>query len=435
MIADEYQIPGARVIEHETSAPLDWRSPSAHTEKVWVFSREIVSTAPGGGDRPYLLFLQGGPGHASPRPLSARDGWLRTALERYRVVLLDQRGTGRSGRVSARTLERFDSVEAARDYLLCLRADSIVADCELLRREEYGVDRWQTLGQSYGGFLTLTYLSQAPEGLAACLVTGGLASIRPDASEVYRRTVPRAERKTAAYYAHYPQDRAALDEIADVLARGDVRLPDGDRLTVRRLQMIGMGLGMLSAPQRLHWLLDGAWEDPHNHAAGLAAGFLAQVSAMTSYDDAPLYLTMQESIYGSGHGAPQWAAARELARHPEFAEDARPLQLFGEVALPWMFEDIRSLRPFRDVAQELAEWEDWTDLYDPERLAANEVPVVAAVYFDDLYVDRELSLQTAAEVRGVHAWVTNELEHDGLRTGHSLQHLLAELDDAGGPRP
>lgn len=52
------------------------------------------------------------------------------------------------------------------------------------------------------------------------------------------------------------------------------------------------------------------------------------------------------------------------------------------------------------------------------RLAANEVPVAAAVYYDDMYVDRELSLQTAQAIRGLQAWVTSEYEHDGLRVSN-----------------
>jgi hypothetical protein len=38
---------------------------------------------------PYLLFLQGGPGFESPRPVEA-SGWLKKACEVYRVILLDQ---------------------------------------------------------------------------------------------------------------------------------------------------------------------------------------------------------------------------------------------------------------------------------------------------------------------------------------------------------
>lgn len=38
---------------------------------------------------PYLLYLQGGPGFESPRPMEA-GGWLKKACEDHRVVLLDQ---------------------------------------------------------------------------------------------------------------------------------------------------------------------------------------------------------------------------------------------------------------------------------------------------------------------------------------------------------
>ena len=44
-----------------------------------------------------------------------------------------------------------------------------------------------------------------------------------------------------------------------------------------------------------------------------------------------------------------------------------------------------------------------------------EVPVFAAVYFDDMYVDAGLQLETAGYVGNVRAWVTNELEHDWIR--------------------
>ena len=94
--------------------------------------------------------------------------------------------------------------------------------------------KWETLGQSYGGFLTLTYLSKAPEGLSACYVTGGLAGIDATADDVYRCTYPRVAAKTARYYERYAADRAKVGKIADFIANNDVRLPDGDRLTVRR---------------------------------------------------------------------------------------------------------------------------------------------------------------------------------------------------------
>jgi hypothetical protein len=55
------------------------------------------------------------------------------------------------------------------------RADSIVRDAELVRKVLVPLKgRWSILGQSFGGFCCLSYLSLAPEGLAEVLITGGL---------------------------------------------------------------------------------------------------------------------------------------------------------------------------------------------------------------------------------------------------------------------
>ena len=79
-----------------------------------------------------------------------------------------------------------------------------------------------------------------------------------------------------------------------------------------------------------------------------------------------------------------------------------------------MFEEYGALAPLRDAAHLLAD-HDWPRLYDPERLAANEVPAAAVIYAEDLYVERACSEETAAAVRGLRPWVTSEYEHDGLR--------------------
>jgi hypothetical protein len=84
------------------------------------------------------------------------------------------------------------------------------------------------------------------------------------------------------------------------------------------------------------------------------------------------------------------------------------------------------LRPLREAADILAERDDWPPLYDPARLSANDVPAAAAVYYNDMYVDRELSVRTAQAIRGLRAWVTSEYEHDGLRVseGAVLDRLI-----------
>jgi pimeloyl-ACP methyl ester carboxylesterase len=337
------------------------------------------------------------------------------------VLLLDQRGTGRSTPLTARTTGGRSDAELAA-YVGLMRADSIVADAELLRARVAGGARWRTLGQSYGGFVTMTYLSEAPEGLEACYVTGGLPGLVAHPDEVYRRTYPRVARKNAEFYARYPGDAHLLRRIANHLDAHVVELPDGDRLTTRRLRLLGNAFGMSDGYEVVHWLLDEAF---HGHE--LSDVFLAGVQRMTGFVDGPLF-PLQEYTYGRpGTGPHAWAAERALAQHPEFEEHRNPLLLTGEMFYSWMFEEIRALRPFRGAAEILASYDDWGPLYDLDRLAGNQVPVLAAVYYDDMYVDAELQLDTARRVGNVRAWVTNEFEHDGLRA--DAERVLGRLLD------
>ncbi|MFB9948609.1 alpha/beta fold hydrolase [Rhizobium puerariae] len=418
--------------DHLAPVPLDWTKPDGGT--IEVFAREVCDPVRKDEKLPLLAFLQGGPGGKSPRPANGGPSWLAEAIKTHRVVLLDQRGTGRSSRIESATMERFGSDgQAAADYLACFRADSIVADFEHVRKTVFGGQRWETLGQSYGGFLTLTYLSRAPEGLSACYVTGGLAGLDATAEDIYRRTYPRVAAKTKRYYERYPEDRERIGRIADFLAANDVRLPDGDRLSVRRFQTIGIDFGMAPGFENIHWMIDEAFSSAGEHR--LSDGFLASVMNATSYDGNPLFAVLQESIYGQGRSATDWAAERVRAEFPQFAETHRPLTFTGEMMFSWMFDEIRSLRPFRAGALALAAREEYGTLYDPARLASNEVPVAAAVYFDDMYVDAGLSLDTASRVGKLESWVTNEFEHDGVRQSPRVFRRLVDMvKERGGPR-
>jgi hypothetical protein len=79
-----------------------------------------------------------------------------------------------------------------------------------------------------------------------------------------------------------------------------------------------------------------------------------------------------------------------------------------------MWEDYGALRPQREAAELLAD-HAWPRLYDAERLRHNEVPVAATIYVNDLYVERAFAEETALAIRGLRPWITNELEHNGLR--------------------
>ena len=79
----------------------------------------------------------------------------------------------------------------------------------------------------------------------------------------------------------------------------------------------------------------------------------------------------------------------------------------GEMIFSWMFADYAELRPLAHVAGILAKEKDWPALYDLDQLAKNEVPVAAATYVEDMYVDYELSKETKEKIRGCQQWITN----------------------------
>src|SRR5712691_8946311 len=169
-IVTSFRHPGTVLHDRFFSVPLDHLRPEG--EQIEVFAREVVAADKADADLPWLLFLQGGPGSGAQRP-EGRESWLNRALEDYRVLLLDQRGTGRSSPANRQTLARLGPPKAQADYLTHFRADSIVLDAELIRRELTG-EPWSVLGQSFGGMCTVTYLSFAPHGIREAFITGGL---------------------------------------------------------------------------------------------------------------------------------------------------------------------------------------------------------------------------------------------------------------------
>jgi pimeloyl-ACP methyl ester carboxylesterase len=420
-----YRQVGTVLTDHLYAVPLDHGRPDG--EQIEVFAREVVAADLAHTDLPWLLFLQGGPGFGAQRP-QGRDSWLDRALTEYRVLLLDQRGTGRSTPATRKTLARLGSAQAQADYLTHFRADSIVLDAELIRRELSGGAPWSVLGQSFGGFCAVTYLSFAPDGLREAFITGGLPGLSVTADDVYRRTYRTVAAKNAAHYERYPGDVESAALVAQHLASQDVRLPNGAPLSVQAFQSLGLMLGMSTGSNELHYLL----EDPF---AGddLSDAFLYAAAARLSFAAGPLYALLQEPSYAQGF-ATRWAAQRIRAEFGEFDPapvlDADPgfarLLFTGEMIYPWMIDADPVLRPLRPAAELLAERDDWPPLYDPSRLAANEVPVAAAVYYNDMYVDREFSMRTAGAIRGLNAWVTSEYEHDGLRvsSGAVLNRLI-----------
>ena len=285
------------VHDHMLTLPLAWGDP-ADTRTIDVYAAEVVRED--GDDLPYLVFLQGGPGHEAPRPFHSptAPSWLDVALEHHRVVLLDQRGTGRSTPVSDADLDRGDEEFAA--YITHLRADAIVRDCEALR-EHLGAATWSVLGQSFGGFTTLAYLSTDASSLEHVYITGGLSAVGRHPDDVYALTYEKMRRESERYYRRFPGHRDKVRRVVDLAAAGELVLPDGEVVSVSRVRSLGSLLGSNDGWQTLWSLLE---HEPRTNA------FRHDLAAAMPFDARnPLYYVFHESSYADGH-ATRWSADR-----------------------------------------------------------------------------------------------------------------------------
>lgn len=407
-------LPGLILKSHRFELPVNYASPAG--AKLHVFAREVIAPGKENADLPYLVFFQGGPGFDSPRP-GTNSGWLKRALQEFRVLLLDQRGTGLSTPITTQTLRHFKTPDAKADYLQHFRADNIVRDAEAVRRILIGDTPWSILGQSFGGFCATRYLSAAPEGLKEVLITGGIPSLTRTTDELYRATYPIVIAKNRRYYERYPDDVEHVRKIVRHLTDNNIQLPGGGRLTAQRFLQLGMAFGASDGFETIHYLIESAFVDgPHGRE--MSWTFLSHFEQQQAFDTNPIYSLLHEGCYTQA-AASDWSAQRLLAEFPEFSLDTEgppgPMLFTGEMIYPWMFEQYPQLQPLKAAAEILAKKTDWPVLYDVEKLRKNKVSVAAAVYYDDMYVPRQFSDETAQTVPNIKLWVTSEYEHNGLR--------------------
>jgi pimeloyl-ACP methyl ester carboxylesterase len=382
-------------VDHVITVPLDHDRPDGRT--IEVYAREIAASD--GRDLPYLVYLQGGPGYEAPRPTDRplSPSWLGRALKDFRVIMLDQRGTGRSTSYGSPGTD--PSADA--EYLSHFRADAIVRDGECLR-EHLGARRWSLLGQSFGGYCNLHYLSVAPDSLREVFFTGGLPPVGRPADDVYSATFETMRELNRRFHQRFPQTVTRLRELLDRCDAGDIRTLDGEPISRRLMRTIGHPLGLDGGADRLHHLLELGFGSP---------AFRHDVAALMPFVSRnPLYAVLHESSYADG-GPTNWSADR--VQPDDFRGES--LLLTGEHLFPWHFEDESGLRPYREVAAELA-GRDWPRLYDADLLNQVDVPCAAVIYADDPYVDRRFSEETAELLPGMHRWLTDEYLHNGLGT-------------------
>ncbi|GAU32009.1 hypothetical protein TSUD_157980 [Trifolium subterraneum] len=386
---DWFSVPSLRLRNHTFTVPLDYSRGSQSSPKITIFAREVVAVGKEDQTLPFLLFLQGGPGFEC-RPPTESSGWIQ------------KRGTGLSTPLSVSSMSQFKSADDLAAFLKYFRADSIVNDAEFIRvRLVPNAGPWTILGQSYGGFCSVTYLSFAPQGLTQALLTGGIPPIGHGctADSVYRACFEQIMHQNEKYYKRYPQDIKIVQELVNYLAEqegGGVALPSGGILTPRGLQTLGLsGLGSGTGFESMHYMFERVWDPTlvSGSPKRISHYFLSSFENSITVDTNPLYALLHESIYCQGSPS-RWSASRIRTE----VEDK--------------FDAIKSAREGLPV------------------LFTGEVPVAAAVYYEDMYVNFKLSKETASQIAGIRLWITNEFMHSGLRDDGSkvLDHLLGMLN-------
>ena len=407
MELNQIEYEGLKIIDYNLEVPLDYTI--NNSEKISIFARKVSRMENSNKSLPYLIFFQGGPGFESPRPISD-SGWIKRASDKYNIILIDQRGTGLSSPISIESIKGMSDNQIAK-YLTFFRADNIVRDAELLRKNIFKVEKWSVLGQSFGGFCAMNYLSFHSDHLQKVFITGGIPPLDAHPDDIYRATYTRVMDKNRVFYKKFPKAKLNAKKIADYLDQNTVYLPNGDLLSVKRFQQLGLNLGFSDGMATLNYLFERAFIND-----AISNFFLKQIFTLQSFDTNPLFTILHEACYAQGF-ATEWSANRIINEYQDFNyEICENFYFTGEMLYPWMLDEYSSLKPFKNAANILAKKKDWPQLYSEQKLRENQVPVAAAVYTNDMYVDRNYSIKLAEIIPNMNVWETKLLEHNALRS-------------------
>ena len=158
-----------------------------------------------------VIFLHGGPGCGTAP--SCRQYF---DPEFYRIILFDQRGSGKS--TPRACLENNDTWH-------------IIEDIEKIR-EKLNIDKWLVFGGSWGSTLSLCYAIKHPERVLGLVLrgiflgrrediewiyeVGGVSNFHPESFERYISIIPEEERKDiiGAYYKRLTSEDKETREVA-----------------------------------------------------------------------------------------------------------------------------------------------------------------------------------------------------------------------------
>ncbi|PSR92269.1 Alpha/Beta hydrolase protein [Coniella lustricola] len=376
--------------------------------------------------RPILLYLCGGPGADNPPCRVSQMN--RTLLHKgYSILYVDYRGCGDSSPVSSRKLQQrsqFDDSKKAQ-YLTKFGQDNIVRDLEAIRLCLSNIlasgktIKWTTLGQSYGGYISLTYLSMHPEGLQEVFITGGLPPCGMNIENYFRVEYQDIVARNKAFYQAYPDADALVRKIMRLISHigpKNIQMSGRGYMTGQKLLTLGRQFGSKVGFPEVYNLLRKI-ESNLKTDGQLHADTTHEFESILHIDERPLYPILLEQTWCSG-GPTRWAAERvartihgfEYLRanadgaYPDIAltPAEQPIYFNANTYCRFHYDTHEELIDLKAAVELLAE-HDWECPYDYEKLRANRlaVPVYAIVFEQDMHLEAGVAAKTASMVGGL----------------------------------
>jgi pimeloyl-ACP methyl ester carboxylesterase len=313
------------------AVPLD--PEGRRTATVDLHVRRLVETREASD---VLVALAGGPGQSSTRFIEDFAFLLADALENRQLVVVDTRGTGDSGALRCRELDRAPpAIDARRlsarvgrcaarlgDARRLYTTTEVVADLDAVR-EALGVQRISIFGVSYGAYVAQRYARRFPQNVDRLVLDSPVAQGQGDAFDLAAyRAAGRALRRLC-------RERACRqitpDPVADIrrLARRVARHPLRGRVFDHRGR--AKRLRLMTQAQLFDLVVSS------DFSPGLRAALPAAIRSALRGDAAPLLrlLALDEGTADPGRFDEQNEDAREFSNALFFATTCQ------EKPLPW----------------------------------------------------------------------------------------------------
>jgi pimeloyl-ACP methyl ester carboxylesterase len=223
---------GSDVMCARFSVPLD--RTGAVPGRVSLFVTKMRPRRLGRATKPPLIVLAGGPGQSATDAFGFAPGLLQPARDGRDVVIYDQRGTGRSGLLRCRPLERSNLLRAGDAAAACARrlgarrafytSRDTADDIDALR-EQLGAERVALYGTSYGTKVALGYALRYPSRVDRLVLDSVVEADGPDAFYLDSfDAMPRALRSLCRGRCPWTSDPVAdLESLVARLERGQLR--------------------------------------------------------------------------------------------------------------------------------------------------------------------------------------------------------------------